>query len=61
MDVFLAARGGLEGGDGIPELTSGTPLSPGNPRSGVVKALEARGRRVYRVAAGAYIGRGRSV
>lgn len=43
------------------ELTSGTPLGPGNPRSGVVKSLEARGRRVYRIAAGANVGLGRSV
>jgi hypothetical protein len=36
-DCF-AARGGLCGGDGIPELTSGTPPGPERPRS----VLEAR-------------------
>lgn len=61
MDECLAARGGLEGGDGIPELTSGTPLGPGNPRSGVVEALKARSRRVYGIAAGANVCAGRSI
>jgi hypothetical protein len=35
------------------ELTSGTPLSPSDPRSGVVEALQGRGGGVYRISAGA--------
>lgn len=31
------------GGDGIPELTSGTPLDPAGLRSAVVEARERRG------------------
>jgi len=54
-DVVVAARGGLCGGDGIPELTSGTPIDPGSPRSGVVEALKQGRSRIYRVAAGADI------
>lgn len=60
LDILWAARGGLGGGDGIPELTSGTPLGPASPRSGVVEALERRGGSVYDVGASADIG-GRAV
>ena len=42
LGLFLAARGGLEGGDGDPEPTSGPPLDPGGPRSAVVEAGHAR-------------------
>lgn len=35
------------------ELTSGTPLSPSDPRSGVVEALQRRGGGVHRISAGA--------
>jgi len=41
LEAVRAARGGLEGGEGNPEMgTSGIPLGPGNPGSAVVKALE---------------------
>lgn len=53
----LAARGGLGGGEGTPELTSGIPLCPASPRSGVVKASESRGGGVHDVGTGADIGR----
>lgn len=53
---LLAARGGLCGGEGIPELTSGTPIDPASPRSGVMEALKRRGRGVYDVAACPHIG-----
>ena len=44
FDEVIAARGGLEGGDGRPELgTSGIPLGPWNPGSAVVEALQGRG------------------
>lgn len=50
MDEFNAARGGLVGGEGIPEVgTSGIPLRPCNPGSAVVDALEL-GSRVNNVA-----------
>lgn len=48
----IAARGGLDGGDGRPEIgTSGIPLGPCSPGSAVVEALQ-RGRRVDEVATG---------
>lgn len=50
-----AARGGLEGGDGSPELTSGIPLCPAGAGSGVMKASEV-GRSVYDVATGEHCG-----
>jgi hypothetical protein len=53
---LLAARGGLCGGEGIPELTSGTPIDPASPRSGVMESLKRRGGGVYDVAACAHIG-----
>jgi len=59
VDAFLAARGGLEGGDGIPELTSGTPPGPGRRGSGVMEAVKAGSSGVYGVAASADIARGR--
>lgn len=37
-----AARGGLDGGDEIPELTSGIPLCPAGAGSGVVETGERR-------------------
>jgi hypothetical protein len=46
-----AERGGLEGGEGIPELTSGTPLDPAHQRSAVVEAAERRGGGAQGVAA----------
>lgn len=58
LDDALAARGGLGGGEGIPELTSGIPLSPASRRSGVVEALEGGGAGAHDVGAGAHIGRG---
>jgi len=58
-DACLAARGGLEGGDGIPELTSGTPPGPGRRGSGVMEAVKAGSSGVYGVAASADIARGR--
>jgi hypothetical protein len=49
----MAARGGLDGGDGSPvEGTSGIPLGPGGARSAVVETLQARGRRVDDVGTG---------
>lgn len=57
LDGVMAARGGLEGGDGRPEEgTSGIPLDPGSPGSAVVQALE-RARGVDEVAAGKDVGR----
>lgn len=51
-----AARGGLDGGDGRPEIgTSGIPLGPCNPGSAVVETLQ-RGGRVDDVAAGEDVG-----
>lgn len=45
MDEVSAAKGGLNGGDGSPEVwTSGIPLRPCDPRSAVVEALEVGGR-----------------
>lgn len=58
VDACLAARGGLDGGDGIPELTSGTPPGPGRRGSGVMEALKAGGRRVYGIAASADVASG---
>lgn len=55
-DVCLAARGGLSGGEGIPELASGTPINPASPGSRVMEALDNRGARVHSIAAGADIG-----
>lgn len=52
--AFLAARGGLEGGEGIPELTSGTPLDPADQRSAVVEARNHRRGGAQRIAAGAH-------
>lgn len=48
----MAARGGLDGGDGSPEMgTSGIPLGPCSPGSAVMEALE-RGGGVDQVATG---------
>lgn len=56
VDV-IAARGGLDGGDGSPvEGTSGIPLGPCDARSAVVEALERGGRGVDEVAAGEDVG-----
>lgn len=50
MDEVNAARGGLVGGEGRPEVgTSGIPLRPCSPGSAVVDALEL-GSRVDNVA-----------
>lgn len=52
----MAARGGLDGGDGSPvEGTSGIPLGPCKRRSAVVEPLQG-GRGVDEVAAGKDIG-----
>ena len=52
FEEVRAARGGLEGGEGSPEIgTSGIPLGPCSPGSAVVQALEG-GLRVDDVAAG---------
>jgi len=37
-----AARGGLDGGEGIPEATSGIPLCPAGAGSGVVETRKSR-------------------
>jgi hypothetical protein len=56
VDV-MAARGGLEGGDGSPvEGTSGIPLGPCGAGSAVVEALERGVRGIDEVAAGEDIG-----
>jgi len=56
VDV-MAARGGLEGGDGSPvEGTSGIPLGPCDAGSAVVEALERGDRSVDEIAAGEDIG-----
>lgn len=52
-----AARGGLEGGDGYPEPTSGIPLGPAGPGSGVVEARKAS-RRINAVGGGENVGLG---
>jgi hypothetical protein len=52
-DLCWAPRGGLCGGDGIPELTSGTPPGPERPRS-VLEAREGRRSAVHSVAGGAH-------
>lgn len=44
-------------GERLTELTSGIPLGPASPRSGVVEALETGSRGVYDVGRGAHIGR----
>ena len=55
--AVMAARGGLEGGDGSPvEGTSGIPLCPCGARSAVVQALKRGGRGVDDVAAGEDVG-----
>ena len=55
--AVMAARGGLDGGEGRPvEGTSGIPLGPCDARSAVVQPLERGGRRVDEVAAGEDIG-----
>jgi len=46
-----AARGGDDGGEGSPELTSGIPLCPAGAGSGVMESREIR-RVVYDIAAG---------
>lgn len=52
----MAARGGLDGGDGSPEIgTSGIPLCPCSQGSAVVEALQ-RGRRADDVATGEDVG-----
>lgn len=54
---MIAARGGLEGGDGSPvEGTSGIPLGPCETGSAVVESLERGSRRVDEVAAGEDVG-----
>lgn len=61
VDV-MAARGGLEGGDGSPvEGTSGIPLGPCNAGSAVVEPLERGVQRVDEVAAGEDVGLAGSV
>jgi len=58
LDEERAARGGLDGGEGIPEgvpRTSGKPLGPAGPGSGVVETSQT-GRRVDDIAAGEDIG-----
>jgi len=56
VDV-MAARGGLEGGDGSPvEGTSGIPLGPCSAGSAVVEPLERGDRRIDEVAAGEDVG-----
>lgn len=53
----MAARGGLDGGDGRPEEgTSGIPLGPCGAGSAVVEALERGVRGIDEVAAGEDIG-----
>jgi hypothetical protein len=53
LDEVNAARGGLVGGEGIPEEgTSGIPLGPCGPGSAVVEALERGERRVDNVGGG---------
>jgi hypothetical protein len=45
LDEVSAARGGLVGGEGTPEVgTSGIPLRPCDPGSAVVEAFEVGGR-----------------
>lgn len=52
LEPLIAARGGLDGGDGRPEEgTSGIPLGPASPGSAVVEAL-GRAERVGHVAGG---------
>jgi hypothetical protein len=44
FDEVIAARGGLDGGEGNPEMgTSGIPLGPCSQGSAVVEALERAG------------------
>jgi len=41
LEEVIAARGGLDGGDGRPEIgTSGIPLGPCSPGSAVVETLQ---------------------
>jgi len=52
LAAVKAARGGLDGGEGSPEEgTSGKPLCPVGPRSGVMEAFQGC-RGVNRIAAG---------
>jgi hypothetical protein len=52
LEEVIAARGGLDGGEGSPEIgTSGIPLGPCGPGSAVVETLQRR-RRVNEVATG---------
>jgi len=61
LDEVSAARGGLVGGEGNPEVgTSGIPLRPCSPGSAVVGALEL-GSRVDNVAGGKDVDSGNSV
>lgn len=55
-DTLWAARGGLGGGEGIPEPTSGIPLGPASPRSGVVEAVKRRRSGVHNIGTGVHIG-----
>jgi len=54
--AVLAASGGLEGGEGIPELTSGTPLCPACTGSGVMEAFQGLGLGIDGIAAGSNVG-----
>ena len=45
----------------LTELTSGTPINPGRPRSGVVEALNGRSAGIHGIAAGADIEAGVAV
>jgi hypothetical protein len=57
----LLPRRGLEGGEGIPELTSGTPLHPAHQRSAVVEARERRGGGVQGVGPCAHVAGGEGI
>jgi hypothetical protein len=61
LRLLLAARGGLEGGDGVPEPTSGPPLDPGGPRSAVVEAVDGRVAKAHGVAGSAGLSARRGV
>lgn len=55
LEEVRAARGGLDGGDGIPETASGIPLCPPGAGSGVVESSQA-GVRVDAIGTGEDIG-----
>lgn len=50
--VTTREAGEVKANASLTELTSGTPIDPGSPRSGVVEALQHRSSRIYSVAAG---------